>query len=217
MIDSGAHYLEGTTDITRTYMFGKYAYKNKDYSKWYSLVLKGHLSVAMAKFPPGSSQTGTILDAYARQPLWNEGLDFNHGTGHGVGAFGNVHESPLYISTTSGGANFLDLFKPGGILTDEPGYYVAGKCGFRIESELEIITCKDKFGKTRSGENFLGFGYLTKVPFCKNLIDKTYLSPLEVNWINDFHKSVFEEFGHKLLEIGDKRAYKWLAKETSPL
>ncbi|CAK7897675.1 putative Xaa-Pro aminopeptidase Fra1p [[Candida] anglica] len=217
LIDSGAHYLEGTTDITRTYMFGKYATKNKNYSKWYTLVLKGHLAIAMAKFPPGSTSTGTILDAYARQPLWNEGLDFNHGTGHGVGAFGNVHESPLYISTTAGGANTVDLFQPGGILTDEPGYYVDGECGFRIESELEIIKCDDKLGKTRGGENFLGFGYLTKVPFCRNLIDTKYLSQVEIGWINDFHKSVSNEFGDKLLEMGDKKAYRWLVKETAPL
>lgn len=216
LIDSGAHYLEGTTDITRTYMFGKYAKQApKKYSEWYTLVLKGHLAVAMAKFPPGSGSTGVILDAYARQPLWNEGLDFNHGTGHGVGCFGNVHEGPLYILSIYNGE--LDLFKEGSILTDEPGYYVDGECGFRVESELEIIKCGDNLGKTRNGENFYGFKYLTKVPFCRNLIDKSYLSDTEINWINNFHESILNEFGDRLLEMGDKRAYKWLVKETRPI
>lgn len=216
LLDSGAHYLEGTTDITRTYLFGNQN-SNEKYKKYYTLVLKGHLAVAMAKFPPHSSNTGTILDAYSRQALWNEGLDFNHGTGHGVGSFGNVHEGPLYILTSAGGANKADLFKRGGILTDEPGYYIDGECGFRIESELEIIEADEKIGKTRNGDNFLCFGYLTKVPFCQKLIDKRYLSLSEINWINEYHKSVREDFGEKLLEIGNKRAYNWLVNETRPL
>lgn len=216
LIDSGAHYLEGTTDITRTFKFGHEGLSEK-YKKYYTLVLKGHLAVATAKFPPHSKNTGIVLDAYARQPLWNEGLDFNHGTGHGVGSFGNVHEGPLYILTTSGGASSLDLFKVGCILTDEPGFYVDGDCGFRIESELEIIETNDSLGKTRNGENFLGFSYLTKVPFCKKLIDKNYLSPFEIKWINEYHEAVREEFAEKLLEMGDQRAYDWLVHETSPL
>lgn len=215
LIDSGAHYLEGTTDITRTYKFGFEGLTDR-YKKFYTLVLKGHLSVAMAKFPPHSTGTGTILDAYARQPLWNEGFDFNHGTGHGVGAFGNVHEGPLSILTTAGGPTSLDLYRKGGILTDEPGFYIDGEVGFRIESELEIIECDDVVGKTRNGENFLGFGYLTKVPFCRKLIETSLLSPVEINWINEYHKSVREDFADKLLEMGDKRAYLWLVKETQP-
>lgn len=218
LLDSGAHYLEGTTDITRTFLFGNPKDKNlEEYKKYYTLVLKGHLAVAMAKFPPNSSSTGTILDAYSRQPLWNEGLDFNHGTGHGVGSFGNVHEGPLYILTTAGGANNLDIFKKGAILTDEPGYYVDGECGFRIESELEIIESSERFGKTRNGDSFLCFGYLTKVPFCRKLISTKHLSSSEVSWINEYHKSVREDFCNKLLEIGNKRAYNWLLNETKPL
>lgn len=219
LLDSGAHYLEGTTDITRTILFEGLKDKalEEKYKKYYTLVLKGHLAVAMAKFPPNSSNTGTILDAYSRQALWNEGLDFNHGTGHGVGSFGNVHEGPLYILTTSGGANSSDLFKKGGILTDEPGYYVDGECGFRIESELEITNASEKFGKTRNGDSYLCFGYLTKVPFCRKLISTKYLTSSEINWINEYHKSIREDFGNKLLEIGKKNAYNWLWKETKPL
>lgn len=216
LVDSGGHYLEGTTDITRTYIFGRKNLTDR-YKKFNTLVLKGHLSVAMAKFPPNNKSTGTILDAYSRQPLWNEGLDFNHGTGHGVGSFGNVHEAPLYILSTTGGAMSLDLFKKGAILTDEPGYYVDGEVGFRIESELEIVECDDSIGKTRGGEKFLSFSYLTKVPFCRALIDTKYLSPVELNWINEYHSSIREDFGSKLLELGDKRAYAWLIRETASL
>lgn len=216
LIDSGSQFLEGTTDITRTYKFGHEGL-TPEYVKYYTLVLKGHLAVAMAKFPPHSTATGTILDAYARQPLWNEGRDFNHGTGHGVGSFGLVHEGPLYILTTGGGASNLDLFQPGGIVTDEPGYYVDGEYGIRIESELEIMECHPSLGKTRQGENFLGFSYLTKVPFCRKLIDPKYLTRVEINWVNEFHRSIRADFGEKLLEMGDYRAYRWLYRETAPI
>lgn len=216
LLDSGAHYLEGTTDITRTYKFGNEGLTD-DYKKYYTLVLKAHLAVAMAKFPAGSKTTGTILDSYARQPLWNEGLDFNHGTGHGVGSFGNVHEGPLYILTTSGGVSRDDYFKKGAILTDEPGFYIDGECGFRVESELEITECDSDFGKTRGGGKYLGFKYLTKVPFCLKLIDKKYLTPIEITWINEFNASLRKEFASQLLKMGDKRAYGWLLKETHPI
>lgn len=216
LIDSGAQYLEGTTDITRTYKFGDEGLTPR-YQKFYTLVLKGHLAVAMAKFPAGSRATGTILDAYARQPLWNEGLDFNHGTGHGVGSFGNVHEGPLYILTTAGGTSNQDYFKKGAILTDEPGYYVDGECGFRVESELEVVDAGKSFGKTRNGGKYLGFNYLTKVPFCRKLIDVKYLEPSQVAWINEFHRAIKAEFGPKLKKLGHQRAYAWLVKETQPI
>ncbi|GEQ72408.1 hypothetical protein JCM33374_g6095 [Metschnikowia sp. JCM 33374] len=216
LIDSGGHYLEGTTDITRTYKFGNEGLTN-EYRKYYTLVLKGHLAIAMAKFPAGSRATGTVLDSYARQALWNEGLDYNHGTGHGVGCFGNVHEAPLFISTTAGGISKEDYFKKGVIVTDEPGYYIDGECGFRVESELQIIDCGSSFGNTRGGDNYLGFKYLTKVPFCLKLIDKKYLSPIEIAWINDFNASLRKEFASQLLRMGDKRAYGWLLKETHPI
>lgn len=216
LIDSGGHYLEGSTDITRTFKFG-YEGLSKEYRKYYTLVLKGHLAVAMAKFPSDSRTIGTILDSYARQPLWNEGLDFNHGTGHGIGSFGNVHEGPLYILTTAGGVGDESYFKKGAILTDEPGYYVDGECGFRVESEVAIVECDPSFGKTRSGENYLGFDYLTKVPFCLKLIDSSLLSTVERTWVNEFHRRIRAELGPQLLRMGEKRAYAWLTKETSPI
>ncbi|QEL62690.1 hypothetical protein CJJ09_004869 [Candidozyma auris] len=214
LIDSGGHYLEGTTDITRTFKFGPDGLTH-EMMKYFTLVLKGHIAVAMAKFPAESPASGTILDAYARQALWNEGLDFNHGTGHGVGAFGNVHEGPLYISTTAGGSGNAVYFKEGGILTNEPGFYVDGQFGFRVESELEII--KSKVGKSRQGEEFLAFNYLTKVPLGLNLIDPQYLSSVEKRWINSYHQSIVDDFGNMLLKIGEYRAYAWLLKETTPI
>lgn len=216
LIDSGGHYLEGSTDITRTFKFGDDGL-TKAYQKYYTLVLKGHLAVAVAKFPSTSSSIGTILDSYARQPLWNEGLDFNHGTGHGIGSFGNVHEGPLYILTTAGGVSKENYFKKGAILTDEPGYYIDGECGFRVESEVEIIECEPSFGKTRDGSKYLGFSYLTKVPFCLKLIDSTLLSPEERDWINEFHRCLRALLGPQLLRMGEKRAHAWLMKETTPI
>ena len=216
LLDSGAHYLEGTTDITRTYLFDKRAVTD-ELRKYYTLVLKGHLAVAMAKFPAGSKGTGIVLDSYSRQPLWNHGLDYVHGLGHGVGSFGLVHEGPLYILPTVNDTSKLDLFQPGAILTDEPGFYIDGDVGFRVESELEITEIDDSFGKTKNGGKFLGFKYLTKVPFAKSLIDTKYLSEIEIRWINEYHQSIREDFSDKLLELNNKRAYNWLQKETSPI
>lgn len=212
LLDSGAQYLEGTTDITRTYKFG---YKNitSEDTKFYTLVLKGHLAVSMAKFP-GNAQTGTLLDGFSRQPLWDLGLDFNHGTGHGIGAFGQIHEGPLFILTTSAGPNKEDLFKPGGLLTIEPGYYIDGVKGYRIESEIEII---ETDMKSRTGDHLLGFNYLTKVPFCRKLIDTQYLTINEIQWVNNYYKAIRNECGPYLLNMGEEVAYNWLMKETEPL
>lgn len=213
LLDSGAHYLEGTTDITRTYKFGYNGVTDR-LRKLYTLVLKSHLAVATAVFPSGGS-CGSILDAYSRQPLWNEGLDFNHGTGHGVGSFGNVHEGPLYISTTTGGSSTQNVFKVGGILTDEPGVYLEKEeLGIRIESELEII---EHSSTDRNGKPMLAFKYLTHVPFCRKLIDKYYLSGLEIDWINHYHSNIRATFAGKLRSLGEYRAEKWLINETRPL
>lgn len=216
LADVGSQFLEGTTDITRSFLFDESGLK-PELKKHYTLVLKGHIGVANAKFPQNSPSTGAVLDAIARQPLWNEGLDFNHGVGHGVGSFGNVHEGPLGILSTTGGSLSDNLFKKGGILSDEPGYYDDGHYGFRIESELEIIELDSKFGKTRAGQNFLGFAYLTQVPFSNNLIDTKYLSYHEIRWINEYHRGIRLLFAEKLLDIGEKGAYKWLLRQTRPI
>lgn len=216
LLDTGAQYLEGTTDITRTYWFDQREPDPK-YKKYYTLVLKGHLAIALAKFPSRSNSVGAILDSYARLPLWNEGLDFNHGTGHGVASFGSVHESPLYILPTTKNPQGKSLFEKGEILTDEPGYYVANDSGFRIESELEVIEAPESFGSAKDGSSFLGFAYLTKVPFCRRLIDLSYLSPREIVWINDYHQQILHDIGRELLDLGYHGAYAWLKEETRPL
>ncbi|EGV63321.1 Creatinase/aminopeptidase [Yamadazyma tenuis ATCC 10573] len=216
LLDVGSQFLEGTTDITRTYKFGYEGLLEED-RKFYTLVLKAHLAVALAKFPPNNPLTSAILDSYSRQPLWNEGLDFNHGSGHGVGVCGNVHEGPLYLSTTNGGPSNQSLFAPGAITTIEPGYYVDGVKGFRVESEIQVIECEDTVGRTREGNKFLCFKYLTPVPFCHKLIDTKYLSRVEIDWINEFHRSIRLGLGKQLLEMGEFRAYKWLVNETRPI
>lgn len=211
LLDSGAQYLEGTTDITRTYKFG-YEGLEERHKRFYTLVLKGHLAVALANFPI-DADTPAILDSFARQPLWNEGLDYRHGTGHGVGSFGNVHESPLYISP---GADHR-VFQKGAVLTDEPGLYFEGDCGFRIESELELVESQKEYVIPRNGEKFYKFEYLTKVPFCRKLIDRTFLDRKEIKWINNYHESIREEFSSILEDMEDKRAYNWLIRETEPI
>ncbi|CAK9436225.1 uncharacterized protein LODBEIA_P07830 [Lodderomyces beijingensis] len=216
LLDSGAHYLEGTTDITRTWWFSPKPVKEQ-YKKYYTLVLKGHLAIAMAKLPQSARNKGTILDACSRQPLWNHGLDFNHGVGHGIGSFGLVHEAPFFISSTVAGPSDTDFFKPGAITSDEPGYYIDGEVGFRIESELQVCELDGSFGKSRDGKNYLGFEYQTKVPFCTRLIDTKYLTKIEIDWINDFHNGIRKEFGQELLRLNDKRAFNWLLKETEPI
>lgn len=213
LLDSGAHYLEGTTDITRTYKFGGHGVTDR-LRKLYTLVLKAHLAVAMAVFP-GGPRSGAILDSYSRQPFWNENLDFNHGTGHGIGSFGNVHEGPLYISTTTGGSSDEDVFQVGGILSDEPGVYLEKEeLGIRIESELEII---QHSSTDRSGKPMLAFRYLTQVPFCRKLIDKFYLSGPEIEWVNRYHRHIREAFAGQLRALGEVSAEQWLLDETRPI
>lgn len=210
LLDSGAQYLEGTTDITRTFFFGHIVPDR--YKKFYSLVLSGHLAVAMAKFPANSPTTSMILDSYGRHALWNEGLDYNHGTGHGIGSFGIVHERPLYISSAV--TRGPDCFKVGAIVTDEPGYYVDGDAGFRIESDLEIIAAD--CGQDRSGNDFLAFNCMTKVPFCRKLVDPAYLSLMQIKWINLYNDEIRHLFSDKLLKMGLTSAHRWLLNETRP-
>lgn len=211
LIDSGSQFLEGTTDITRTFKFG---YKNlkDEHRKYYTLVLKGHIGVATTKFESNSSKIGPTLDRRARNPLLEHSLNYGHGTGHGIGSFGLVHEGPLYIKASSAGLSSRNNFRKGAILTDEPGYYVPGKYGFRIESELEITSEREL---TEKGDNdTMSFNYLTKVPLCRKLIDKRYLDDSEVEWVNSFHQRILKEFSGVLLSMGEVKAYKWLLNET---
>ena len=178
LLDSGAQYLDGTTDITRTIALGPLTEEQK---KVYTLVLKGHIQIELCKFPSGSS--GTQIDILAREAMWREGLNYLHGTGHGVGTYLNVHEGPH---------QFRMEWKPaplvaGMIITDEPGVYLEGKFGVRIENTLLITPyIETEFGK------FLQFESLTLCPIDKSPIVKEMLLQEEIDWLNQYHQKVFE-------------------------
>ena len=179
LIDSGAQYLDGTTDITRTIALGPLTEEQK---RVYTLVLKGHIQLQMLKFPDGAS--GTQLDAIARKDLWTAGLNFMHGTGHGVGSFLNVHEGPHQIRMEYRPAPL----RAGMTVTDEPGIYLAGRFGVRIENTLLVVP----YLSTECGD-FLGFETLTLCPIDTAPIIVSMLTPDERAWLNSYHKTVFEK------------------------
>ncbi|ODV95410.1 hypothetical protein PACTADRAFT_50134 [Pachysolen tannophilus NRRL Y-2460] len=204
LCDSGGHYLDGTTDITRTLHFGK---PTKEQVTNYTLVLKGHLGLCMEIFPEGTNSAA--MDILARTPLWKQGLNYNHGTGHGIGSFLCVHEGPIYI-----GRN-IEL-KKNHFISDEPGFYKDGEYGIRLESD--ILCCEDKSKQKFNEKAFLKFDYLTKVPFCRKLIDKKLLSDEEINWLNAYNAQLREDLIPFLeQEFNDIRAVRWLLRETQPL
>ena len=178
LLDSGAQYLDGTTDITRTIALGELTEEQK---RVYTLVLKGHIQIELCKFPSGAS--GTQLDILAREALWREGLNYLHGTGHGVGTYLNVHEGPHQLRMEWKPAPFV----AGMTVTDEPGVYLEGKFGVRIENTLLITPYKEtEFGK------FLQFESLTLCPIDKTPIIKEMLLQEEIDWLNEYHQQVFD-------------------------
>ncbi len=169
----------------------------------FTRVLKGHIAVASARFPAGTN--GIQLDAYARRPLWEAGLDFDHGTGHGIGSFLSVHEGPASISKRG------DVpFEPGMILSDEPGYYKTGAWGIRIENLILVTPPAPIPGGER---DMLGFETLTLCPIDRRLIDTELLTAAEIAWIDAYHAGLGAALGHLLDE--DERT--WLAAATRPL
>ena len=199
LLDSGAQYLDGTTDITRTIALGPLTEEMK---KVYTLVLKGHIQIELCKFPSGAS--GTQIDILARLAMWREGLNYLHGTGHGVGTYLNVHEGPH---------QFRMEWKPaplvaGMTITDEPGIYLAGKFGARIENTLLIVPYKEtEFGK------FLQFESLTLCPIDKAPILVDMLLPEEIDWLNDYHKMVFDTLSPHLSDD----EISWLQEACAPV
>ena len=186
LLDSGAQYLDGTTDITRTIALGPLTEEEK---KVYTLVLKGHIQIELCKFPSGAS--GTQIDILARQAMWREGLNYLHGTGHGVGTYLNVHEGPHQIRMEWKPAPLV----AGMTITDEPGIYLAGRCGVRTENTLLITPYKEtEFGK------FLQFESLTLCPIDKTPIILDMLLPEEIVWLNDYHQRVFDTLSPHLNE-----------------
>lgn len=199
LVDSGGQYLEGTTDITRTLAIGAVSEEFKVDS---TLVLQGMIRLSMVKFPKGTR--GVQLDAIARMPLWINAKDYNHGTGHGVGSFMNVHEGPQNIRKEMNPQELI----PGMVCSNEPGYYVEGKYGIRHENLVAV-----KEWKTSDMGSFYEFETLTFCPFFKDTIVKEMLSEKELAWLNDYHKQCEEKIG-KHLE-GDVKA--WFLDLVSPL
>ena len=197
LVDSGAQYLDGTTDITRTVTLGNPTAQEKHD---FTLVLKGHLALQRAKFPVGT--TGCQLDVLARLPLWQEAMTYGHGTGHGVGHFLGCHEGPQSIRT-----NLVDVkLLPGMVMSNEPGLYKTGEYGIRTENLLLVVEAE----KTEDFGNFLAFEPLTLFPYDLQLIDRTMLTDEEVAQINDYHRMVRERITPLL--NADEAA--WLADKT---
>ena len=199
LLDSGAQYLDGTTDITRTIALGPLTEEQR---RVYTLVLKGHLQLQMCKFPEGAS--GTQIDAVARTAMWREGMNFMHGTGHGVGSYLNVHEGPHQIRMEWKPAPLL----PGMTVTDEPGLYLAGRFGVRTENTLLTVPYKEtEFGR------FLAFEPLTLCPIDTSPIIRSMMTDEETAHLNDYHKTVYERLS-PLLDDDEKA---WLRENTKAL
>jgi Xaa-Pro aminopeptidase len=179
LIDSGGQYQDGTTDITRTVALGE---PTAEMRRHFTLVLKGHIAIATARFPKGTR--GCDLDAFARRALWEAGLDYDHGTGHGVGSYLSVHEGPQGLSKRAAAE-----LEPGMILSNEPGYYRAGEYGIRIENLLLVSEPADVGGD----RPMLSFETLTLVPLDQRLIDPSLLSRAELDWLDGYHRRVLDE------------------------
>ena len=200
LIDSGAQYVDGTTDVTRTVAVGEPTAEMRDR---FTRVLKGHIQLALARFPEGT--TGAALDAFARRPLWDAGLDYGHGTGHGVGSYLSVHEGPQSISQRGTG----QALKPGMICSNEPGYYKTGEYGIRIEN---LVVVRD-LGPIPGGEkSMLGFETITMAPIDLELVEASMLTAAERDWLNAYHARVREAVEPRVAD--DAQAGAWLARAT---
>ena len=209
LLDSGAQYEDGTTDVTRTVHFGD---PTEEEMEAFTRVLQGHIGIDTAVFPEGTP--GFVLDAYARRALWAAGLDYAHGTGHGVGAALNVHEGPHGISF-----NFANLtpLQVGMVVSNEPGYYASGRFGIRIENLLVVVEKEGlggEGGRDPRKRKFLGFERLTHIPISKRLIQVELLSREEVEWLDRYHQEVWERVG-PLVTTPEAKA--WLLEATAPL
>eukprot|EP00850_Spirogloea_muscicola_P023541 SM000365S13727 [mRNA] locus=s365:47007:51835:- [translate_table: standard] len=221
LCDSGAQYLDGTTDVTRTVHFGKPSGHEK---ACFTQVLRGHIGLASAVFPSGT--TGHVLDILARVALWRDGLDYRHGTGHGVGSYLNVHEGECSLLTSADAditphRPHLISFRPHArnvglqanmTVTNEPGYYEDGKFGMRVENVMVVkpVTCKHNFG----GTGFLAFDTITWAPLQAKLIDVALLTPAETEWINGYHADCLARLSPLL---PSDAARTWLREATAPL
>ncbi|XP_072991171.1 aminopeptidase P1 [Typha latifolia] len=204
LFDSGAQYLDGTTDITRTVHFGRPSAHEKS---CYTAVLKGHIALDSARFPNGT--TGHALDILARTPLWKDGLDYRHGTGHGVGSYLNVHEGPHLISFRPHARNVA--LQASMTVTNEPGYYEDGSFGIRLENVLIVNEANTKFNFGEKG--YLAFEHITWAPYQKKLMDLVLLNTEEIEWINAYHSDCRKILAPFL----DEQEMEWLNKATEPI
>ncbi|AGO13835.1 AaceriAGL032Cp [[Ashbya] aceris (nom. inval.)] len=203
LCDSGSQFLEGTTDITRTLHFSSPTQEEIDS---YTLVLKGNLALERLVFPEGT--TGNSIDVIARQFLWEQGLDYRHGTGHGIGSFLNVHEGPIGIGPSVAHAKY-PLAK-GNIISNEPGFYKDGEFGVRIENDMLVLEAEQlKFGARK----FLKFENLTLVPYCRKLINPKLLTPEEKQQLNNYSSKIWSAVAPHLQP--QSISYKWLKRETA--
>lgn len=202
LVDSGAHYRQGTTDVTRTIALGPVTQEEK---RMFTLVLKGHLALAAARFPHGA--TGENLDVLARLPLWEQGLDYNHGTGHGVGFILSVHEGPQSFRWRSTDGRRIPL-EEGMVISNEPGYYEAGKFGIRHENLVLV-----RAGETTDYGQFMYLEPLTMAPFDRDAIDVSLLTEAELAQLNGYHRLVYDTVAPLL--PAEEQA--WLAQATAPL
>jgi Xaa-Pro aminopeptidase len=200
LIDSGAQYLDGTTDITRTLAIGK---PSREMRERFTLVLKGHIAIATARFPEGTR--GIDLDPLARRALWQHGLDYDHGTGHGIGSYLSVHEGPQSISRAG-----MVALQPGMICSNEPGYYKEGAYGIRIENLVLVTEPHELPGGDRK---MMGFETLTLAPIDRRLIVKELLTAEEIAWLDAYHARVRETVGPEV----DAETRAWLKQATAPL
>jgi len=201
LVDSGAQYMDGTTDVTRTVAIGVPTDEMRD---CFTRVLKGHIAIATARFPAGTA--GGALDSFARRPLWEIGLDFDHGTGHGVGCFLGVHEGPQRIAKRGGGVPL----SAGMVISNEPGFYKEGSFGIRIEN-LEVVRdlkCENSFNS-----RMLGFESLTLAPIDRSLVVTSMLDDKELSWWEEYHKRVLEAVG----PLVDGSTLAWLKNACRPL
>ena len=201
LVDSGAQYLDGTTDITRTVAIGKVTAEQK---QMFTLVLKGHISLDKARFPKGTS--GQQLDTLARQFLWQYGFDFDHGTGHGVGHYLSVHEGPQRVASKGNSVPLLE----GMVISNEPGYYRADDFGIRIENLIYVTPCSKLFQPERE---MLKFEVLTLAPIDHHLLDKSLMTDAEIRWLNQYHQKVFDHLSSHL--TGDDLT--WLTRATEAI
>ncbi len=203
LVDSGGQYCDGTTDVTRTVAIGT---PTPEHCDRFTRVLKGHIALARARFPSGTS--GTQLDSLARQFLWQVGLDYDHGTGHGVGAYLNVHEGPHRISKHPSQA----ALEPGMVVSNEPGYYKTGGYGIRIENLVTVIAAP---GLEQAERSTLAFETLTLAPIDRALVDRDLMSAEELDWLNAYHAEVAARLAPGLAEWPE--VVDWLHGAAAPI